>query len=61
LTRGCLRAIRCGQERLSVELMDKVSNDAAAEDARQELAAAIAAGLFTTRPTRRTSNAKAAA
>ena len=32
-----------------MELMDKVSNDAAAEDARKELAAAIAAGLFTTR------------
>ena len=33
IARGCLRAIRCGQERLSMELMDKVSNDAAAEDA----------------------------
>ena len=53
IARGCMRAIRSGQERLSVELMDKVSNDAAAEQARKELAAAIAAGLFTTRPTRR--------
>jgi len=60
IARGCLRAIRSGQERLSVELMDKVSNDAAAEDARQELAAAIAAGLFTTRPTRAASSARAA-
>jgi hypothetical protein len=53
ISRGCLRAIRCGQERLSVELMDKVRNDAAAEDARQELAAAINAGLFSTRPGQR--------
>jgi hypothetical protein len=29
--------------------MDKVPNDAAAEQARKELAAAIAAGLFSTR------------
>jgi hypothetical protein len=57
IARGCLRAIRSRQERLSVELMDKVSNDAAAEEARQELAAAISAGLFTTRPTRRPSGA----
>ncbi len=57
ISRGCLRAIRSGQEQVSVELMDKVSNDAAAEDARKELAAAIAAGLFTTRPTRRPSSA----
>lgn len=49
IARGCLRAVRSGQERLSVELLDKVANDAAAEDARQELAAAINAGLFTTR------------
>jgi hypothetical protein len=55
ISRGCLRAIRSGRERLTVELMDKVSNDAAAEDARKELASAIAAGLFTTRPTRRAS------
>ncbi len=50
IARGCLRAVRSGQERLSAELMDKVSNDAAAEEARRELAAAISAGLFTTRP-----------
>lgn len=52
IARGCLRAIRDGQELLSLELMDKVSNDAAAEDARKELAAAITAGLFTTRRSR---------
>lgn len=50
VSRGCLRAIRSGQEQLTVELMDKVNNDAASEDARQELAAAINAGMFTTRP-----------
>jgi hypothetical protein len=61
IARGCLRAIRSGQEQLSVALMDKVSNDAAAEQARQELAAAIKAGQFTTRPARRTSGARAAA
>jgi hypothetical protein len=33
--------------------MDKVPNDAAAEAARQELAAAISAGLFSTRRTPR--------
>ena len=31
--------------------MDKVANDAAAEEARKELTAAITAGTFTTRPT----------
>lgn len=59
ISRGCLRAIRSRQEHLSAELMDHVSNDAAAEDARQELAAAISAGLFTTRPTRRKKTATA--
>jgi hypothetical protein len=49
LARGCLRAIRTGTEVLTVELMDKVNNDAAAEQARTELAAAIQAGLFSTR------------
>lgn len=53
ITRGCLRAMRTGQERLTTELLDKVNNDAAAEKARTELVAAIEAGLFTTRPTRR--------
>jgi hypothetical protein len=32
--------------------MDAVRNDAAAEQARTELAAALAAGLFSTRPSR---------
>ncbi|MFE2749041.1 ATP-binding protein [Streptomyces scopuliridis] len=50
VNRGCLRAIRSGHERLDAELMDQVENDAAAEDARRELTAAIDAGLLTTRP-----------
>jgi hypothetical protein len=48
--RGCHRAIRTGQERLSIGLLDQVTNDAAAEAARKELMAALEAGLFTTRP-----------
>lgn len=50
INRGCLRAIRNGHERLDAELMDQVKNDAAAEEARRELAAAIEDGLLTTRP-----------
>lgn len=44
-----------------MELMDKVPNDAAAEQARQELATAITAGLFSTRhaPRPRTSDTAA--
>jgi hypothetical protein len=61
IARGCERAIRVKRERLSVELMDKVPNDAAAEQARKELAAAIAAGLFSTRhPPRPRTGGKAA-
>ena len=50
INRGCLRAIRSKCEVLDKELMDQVKNDAAAEEARRELAAAIKAGLLTTRP-----------
>jgi hypothetical protein len=46
INRGCYRAIRTGYERLDIGLMDQVKNDAAAEDARLELQAAIAAGLL---------------
>jgi hypothetical protein len=53
ISRGCLRAVRSGTERLNTELMDKVKNDAAAEQARAELAAAIESGAFTTRPAAR--------
>lgn len=50
IARGCLRAVASGEERLTAGLLDKVNNDAASEKARTEIAAAIAAGLFTTRP-----------
>jgi len=49
ICRGCYRAIRTGEERLSIELLDQVKNDAAAEEARKELLAALEDGLFTTR------------
>jgi AAA domain len=50
VNRGCLRAVRSGHERLDTTLMDKVKNDAAAEENRQQLVAAIEAGLMTSRP-----------
>ncbi|MFF2505939.1 ATP-binding protein [Streptomyces sp. NPDC058067] len=53
INRGCLRAIRSGHERLDKELMNQVKNDAASEESRQELEAAIEAGLLTSRPARR--------
>lgn len=46
IARGCHRAIRTGQERLSVPLLDQVRNDEAAERARVELAAAMDAGML---------------
>lgn len=52
INRGCLRAIRSGHERLDKGLMDQVKNDAAAEESRKELEAAMKAGLLTSRPGR---------
>ena len=52
ISRGCLRAVRTGAERLDAALMDQVKNDAAAEADRRELAAAVEAGLLTSRPAR---------
>jgi AAA domain len=49
IARGCRRAVATGAERLTTDLMDRVANDAAAEEARVEMAAAVRAGLFTTR------------
>ncbi len=60
INRGCLRAIRTGQERLDAGLMDRVKNDAAAEESRQELLAAIEAGLLTSRPKARSRTAATA-
>jgi hypothetical protein len=50
VTRGCHRAIASREERLAVELLDRVKNDAAAEQARQELTAALRAGRLSARP-----------
>jgi AAA domain len=49
IARGCRRAVATGVERLSTEVMDTVNNDAAAEEARVELATAVRTGLITTR------------
>ena len=51
ISRGCWRAIHTGTEQLTVELLDQVRNDEAAEQARQELATAFERGLLTTRVT----------
>ena len=53
INRGCQRAVRTGTEHLDAELLDRVKNDAAAEKARQELQAAIAARRISTRSARR--------
>ena len=50
VARGCRRAIRTGEERLTKELLDRVKNDEAAELARRELQAALEHGLLHTRP-----------
>ena len=41
INRGCQRAVRSGEEKLTTELLDNVKNDAASEKARQELELAI--------------------
>ncbi|MGX1549144.1 TniQ family protein [Streptomyces adustus] len=50
INRGCPRAIRTRHQRLDTWLMDQVNNDAAAEEARRELACALEAGLLTIPP-----------
>lgn len=50
INRGCQRAIRCGDERLSQDLLDRVKNDEASENARRELEAALEGGKLTSRP-----------
>lgn len=49
INRGCQRAVRTGAEKLDVELLDKVKNDAASEKGRKELALAFRTGKITTR------------
>jgi hypothetical protein len=52
ISRGCWRAIHTGAEQLTVELLDQIRNDKAAESARQELASAFERGVLTTRMTK---------
>ncbi|MEV6588432.1 hypothetical protein [Streptomyces acidicola] len=52
INRGCQRAIRNGEERLSRSLLDEVKNDEASEKARQELEAALEKRRLTSRPQR---------
>jgi len=52
ITRGCYRAVRSGAERLTVEVLDQVKNDEAAERARVELQAAIESGTLRAAPQR---------
>jgi hypothetical protein len=50
IVRGCFKAIRTGEERLTRDLLDTVRIDEASEQARQQLAAAFAQGRLTTTP-----------
>ena len=51
ITRGCVTAIRTGEEKLTAALLDRVRIDEASEQARRQLAAAFAAGrLSAARP-----------
>ncbi|MBB5913932.1 hypothetical protein BJY24_002799 [Nocardia transvalensis] len=53
IRKGCWRAIRTGAERLDVELLNRVRNDAAADQARRELELALESGHLTTTPKRK--------
>ncbi len=46
IARGCYRAVKTGTEALTVELLDAVRIDQAAETAREHLHAALGAGLL---------------
>jgi hypothetical protein len=50
VNRGCQRAIRTGEERLTTDLLDRVKIDAAAEKGRRELETALAAGRLRSTP-----------
>jgi hypothetical protein len=49
INRGCQRAVRSGEEKLTTELLDKVKIDAASENARRELELAIDTGKMRVR------------
>lgn len=50
ISRGCYRAVKTGVETLTIELLDAVRIDEAAETARGELHAALDTGLLSARP-----------
>ncbi|MGW6507731.1 ATP-binding protein [Streptomyces niveus] len=50
VARGCDRAIQDGEERLTIDVLDRVKNDAAAEKARLEMVAAFENGRLSSRP-----------
>ncbi|UQA96246.1 ATP-binding protein [Streptomyces halobius] len=50
INRGCQRAVRTGVERLDKKLLDQVKNDAASEQARQELQQALNSGRLVSQP-----------
>ncbi|MFJ9381094.1 hypothetical protein [Streptomyces sp. NPDC101455] len=52
VNRGCQRALRTSSERLTRDLLDRVKNDEAAEQARREIEYALQAGRATSRPRR---------
>ncbi len=49
INRGCQRAVRSGEEKLTAELLDNVKIDAASEKARQELELAVNTGKIKVR------------
>ncbi|MFE3521969.1 ATP-binding protein [Streptomyces sp. NPDC059161] len=53
IARGCERAIKDGEERLTVDVLNRVKNDAAAEKARLDMVAAFESGRLSSRPGRR--------
>ena len=61
ITRGCVKAIRSGQEDLTAALLDRVRIDEASEQARRQLAAAFAAGRLSAAPAARRGRPRAAA
>jgi hypothetical protein len=61
ITRGCFKAIRTGEEKLTASLLDGVRIDEASEQARLQLAAAFAAGRLSATPGARGRKPKTAA
>lgn len=47
IIRGCNRAIKSGEERITAELLDGIANDVASEEARQKIESAMEHGRLT--------------